>query len=118
MIRIADPSNLGTALRDIRHLLGYNRREIARTIAEATGRHEGGIYRQIQEWDVGHHSPTARALGPILDALDYDLALVPKLQPGETELARRAPGDTAAWFRQTGTGWPDAGALTPDRRTA
>lgn len=78
MIRIADPSKLGLALRDIRTLLGYNRRELARTIAEATGRHEGGVYRQIQEWDVGHHSPTSRALGPVLDALGYDLALVPR----------------------------------------
>jgi len=117
MIRIADPSNLGTALRDIRNLLGYNRREIARTIAEATERHEGGVYRQIQEWDRGIHSPTARALGPVLDALDFDLALVSKIRPGEMELGRRTPGDTEAWFRQTGTGWPDAGALTPDRRT-
>lgn len=77
-IRIKDPSNLGIALRDIRNLLGYNRRELARTIAQATGRSEAGVYRQIQEWDAGLHSPTSRALGPILDALGYDLALIPR----------------------------------------
>jgi hypothetical protein len=106
VIRIADPSNLGIALRDIRNVLGYNRRELARTIAAATGRHEGGVYRQIQEWDRGIHSPTARALGPVLEALDFDLALV-------SRHAEPAPAR-----RDTGTGWPDAGALTPDRRTA
>jgi hypothetical protein len=106
VIRIADPSNLGTALRDIRNVLGYNRRELARTIAAATGRVESGVYRQLAEWDYSVHSPTARALGPILDALGFDLALVSKHpEPAPTR-------------RDTGTGWPDAGALAPDRRTA
>lgn len=109
MIRIADPSNLGRALRDIRLVLGYNRREIAREIAATTGRVESGVYRQLAEWDHGIHSPTARALGPILDALDYDLALIPKRSHQPPPPPSRRP---------TGTGWPDAGHLTPDRRTA
>lgn len=82
MIRVAEPSNLGIALRDIRILLGMNRRELARAIVAATGRNENGVYRQIQEWDAGKHSPTARALGPVLEALGYDLALIPRADPG------------------------------------
>lgn len=78
MIRIADPSNLGQALRDIRNVLGYNRRELASAIAEATGRGLPGVYSQLREWDHGVHSPTAKHLGPVLDALGYDLALVPR----------------------------------------
>ena len=92
MIRVADPAKIGLALADIRALLGYNRRQLARAIAEATGRHEGGVYRQIQEWDRGIHSPTARALGPVLAELGYHLALV--AVPDEDDR------------RDTGTGWP------------
>lgn len=78
MIRIADPSNLGPALRDIRNLLGYNRRQLAQAVAEATGRGLPGVYSQLREWDHGKHSPTAKALGPVLAALGYDLALIPR----------------------------------------
>lgn len=78
MIRVADPDNLGIALRDIRRLLGMTRRDLARAIVAATGRHEAGVYRQLQEWDSGMHSPTVRSLAPCLAALGYDLALIPR----------------------------------------
>jgi hypothetical protein len=96
MIRIADPAKIGPALRDIRTLLGYNRRDLARAIAATTGRVEAGIYRQIQEWECLMHSPTTRALAPVLTELGYDLALVPAIDPDEPPPAHRP----------TGTGWP------------
>jgi transcriptional regulator with XRE-family HTH domain len=89
MIRVADPALLGPALAQIRNLLGISRYALARQIAEAKGRSLQACINQLAEWDHGVNSPNVKSLGPVLDALGYDLALVPR-----------------------------AGALTPDRRTA
>jgi hypothetical protein len=78
LIRIEDPSQLGPALGEIRKMLGISRLAFAREIAEATGRSVAGVVNQLQAWDDGTNSPTARAIGPVLDALGYDLVLLPK----------------------------------------
>lgn len=90
MIRITDPAKIGPALAQIRNLLGISRYELARQMAAITGRSHQATVNQLLEWDNGTNIPNARSLGPILDVLGYDLALVPK---------------------------PD-GVLTPDRRVA
>jgi hypothetical protein len=90
VIRVSDPAKLGPALAQIRNLLGIPRHALAVQIAQAKGRSVQGVTNQLLEWDNGTNTPNARSLGPVLDALGYDLALVPKR---------------------------DAAALTPDRRT-
>jgi transcriptional regulator with XRE-family HTH domain len=78
MIRVADPAKLGPALKQIRDLLGISRYALGRQIAEATGRSLQGCINQLLEWDNGTNTPNARSLGPVLDALGYDLALIPR----------------------------------------
>jgi hypothetical protein len=78
MIRIADPTKIGPALAQIRELLGYTRVTLAQEIAAATGRNAKSITNQLGEWDRLENCPTVRTLGPALDALGYDLALVPR----------------------------------------
>lgn len=81
MIRVADPRKLAQALAQVRDMLALSRHEVARMIAAATGRSELGINSQLWEWENGRRSPNAVSLAPYLDALDLDLALVPRLDP-------------------------------------
>jgi transcriptional regulator with XRE-family HTH domain len=78
MIRIDDATCIGPALAQVRNLLGYSRQDLAAEIAEATGRNPKSIANQLAEWDRLENSPTVRTLGPLLDALGYQLALVPR----------------------------------------
>jgi hypothetical protein len=76
MIRVADPAKLGPALAQIRNLLGIPRHRLAVQIAAVTGRSVQGVTNQLLEWDNGTNGPNVRSLGPVLDALGYDLALI------------------------------------------
>jgi hypothetical protein len=78
MIRITDIARVGPALGELCALLGYSRPDLARIIAAATGRPAASIANQLGAWDRLEGTPTVRSLGPILDALGYDLALVPR----------------------------------------
>lgn len=78
VIRIANPAKLGAALAQIRNLIGYSRTDLGRAVEAATGRDMSGVIKQVQQWDNGKHSPNAASLGPVLDALGYDLALIPR----------------------------------------
>ena len=78
LIRIDDATRLGPALGDIRTMLGYSRHALAHEIAAATGRDTKSISNQLIEWENAQNSPTVRKLGPLLDALGYQLALVPR----------------------------------------
>jgi hypothetical protein len=78
LFRIADPAKIGPAITEIRALLGYTRIEFARAVAEVTGRDPKSVAHQLSEWHRLDNSPTMRALGPVLEALGYDLALVPR----------------------------------------
>jgi hypothetical protein len=78
VIRIQDPSELGKALGNIRKLLGIPRLALAREISAATGQGVHTIENQLKCWDGGEHAPTTSKLGPVLEALGYDLALVPR----------------------------------------
>jgi hypothetical protein len=78
VIRVSDPGRLGPALRDVRNLLGINRMELGRLVEGITGRPAISVVHQVQQWDDGTHAPTVSSLGPVLEALGYDLALVPR----------------------------------------
>ncbi len=78
MIRVSNPAKLGPALKQIRDLLGVSRHALAVQIATAKGRSIQGVTNQLLEWDNGTNTPNARSLGPVLDALGYDLALIPR----------------------------------------
>lgn len=78
MIRIANASKLGPALADVRNMLGLSRPDHARLIVAINGRSLKGTINQLHDWDKGINAPGGRALGPALQALGYDLALVPR----------------------------------------
>lgn len=78
MIRLTDPGRIGPALAEVRGLHGMSRRQLARTIAERTGRGITSVNAQLWGWDVGEAQPTFAALVPMLEALGYDLALIPR----------------------------------------
>jgi len=78
MIRVSDPAKLGPSIAQIRNLLGISRYALAQQIAETTGRPLQSCVNQLLEWDNGANTPNARSLGPVLDALGYDLALIPR----------------------------------------
>lgn len=77
MIRI-DPAKPGKALVAARGTLGIGRLMLAGRIADATGRTSDSVSSQIAGWELGVKSPTFASLGPLLDALGYDLALIPR----------------------------------------
>lgn len=81
MIRIDDPANLGPAIEDIRAVLGISRRDLARQIAERTGRAPDTVNAQLWSWERQHRVPDLRSLGPALEALGYHLALIPTEAP-------------------------------------
>lgn len=78
MIRIADPTKLGPALGDLRAINGLSRRRLARIIAAATGRSETSVNSQLWGWDNAIHQPDLASIPIVLDALGYDLALIPR----------------------------------------
>jgi hypothetical protein len=78
VIRVSDPGLLGLALRDIRKQLGLSRPDDGRIVEASTGRPAYSVVKLLAQWDDGVHAPNAGSLGPVLEALGYDLALVPR----------------------------------------
>src|SRR4051812_47857142 len=76
VIRVSDPAKIGQALGQVRGMLGIPRRRAARQIAEAVGRSETSVNSQLWGWENGQHQPDLASIVPILDVLEYDLALV------------------------------------------
>lgn len=81
VIRISDPTRLGQTLGTLRITHGHTRVNIARTIANTTGRTEDGLKLMLWRWDTGRDVPTLSSLGAYLNALGYDLALIPRENP-------------------------------------
>lgn len=77
MIRIHDPANLGSTLADIRTLHGIRRRDLARTLATATGLKPMSLDVKLWRWETGDTTPSLPSLAAWLDALGYRLAPVP-----------------------------------------
>jgi hypothetical protein len=78
MIRLTDPTRIGPVLAQVRELQLMTRRQLARAIAAKTGRTETSINAQLWTWDVGRRHPDLASLPVLLDALGYDLALIPR----------------------------------------
>ncbi|MCY1141362.1 hypothetical protein OWR29_25470 [Actinoplanes sp. Pm04-4] len=76
MLHIADPTKLGPALGDVRALLGLSRREVARLVAEKTGRTETSVNGQLWKFEAGKAELMPSSLPPFLEVLAVDLALV------------------------------------------
>lgn len=91
MIRI-DPADAGDAVVAARQLAELSRRKLARNIADATGRSRESVCNQLAGWELGQVSPTLASLGPLLDALGYDLALVPRKDASRVEVHCEACG--------------------------
>lgn len=98
MIRIDDPANLGAALLQLRTMLQLGRRELSRDIAALTGRDARAVNSQLWGWENGDYAPNPTSMGPLLEALGWQLALVPVIEtapgeaPGSTESAEQASG--------------------------
>lgn len=78
MIRISDPAKLGQLLGTLRITEGWTRVDMARAIADTTGRGYESLRLRLWRWDTGRDRPDLAGLGPYLDALGLDLALIPK----------------------------------------
>lgn len=78
IIRIANPTKIGPALGDLRAINGFSRRRLARLIAAQTGRSETSVNSQLWGWDNEIHQPDLASIPIVLDALGYDLALIPR----------------------------------------
>ena len=83
MIRIAGiilttPTDLGPAIGDYRGMLRYTRSALAAEIAARTGGNLATVTALLRRWETGDTDPTLSALGPVLDALGCDLALIPR----------------------------------------
>ena len=76
-IRLTDPARIGPALAEVRALLGMPRRQLARLLAERTGRSATSLNAQLWQWDNAFHAPDLASLPNVLDVLGYDLALIP-----------------------------------------
>lgn len=77
MIRLTDPAKLGQILGTLRITTGWGRREIARHLAETKGT-EATWNLNLWRWDTGKGQPALDSLKLYLDALGYDLALIPR----------------------------------------
>lgn len=118
MIRISDPAQLGAALDEIRQLLGITQRDLARLVADQTDRDAETVRGQLSSWAVGRNSPSAKSLAPVLAALGYDLALIPRTTPVEVgHLIVAEAGATTCCGRQP-LELPDGHWLTEDRGDA
>jgi transcriptional regulator with XRE-family HTH domain len=92
-IRLTSHRNIGRLLRHLREQAGLTTRQLGR-LAHVTS---SGLSKR-------EHTSGITAYGLIhhLQPLGYEVVLRP----------------TANHYRPTGTGWPDTGALTPDRRAS
>jgi len=108
MFRLTDPGRIGQALCEIREMMGIPRREVARQIAEKTGRTETSCNAQVWEWDRGKRRPDLASLPLLLDVLGQELALVDKVDPGAPRSWPRLldpPDDVKKVVSETGTVW-------------
>jgi hypothetical protein len=55
-----------------------SRRQLARLLAERTGRSETSLNAQLWQWDNAFHAPDLAMLPNVLDLLGLDLALIPQ----------------------------------------
>lgn len=71
MIRLIDAEHIGPAIADLRILYGISQRTLA---ADA-----GTWQSMICHWEKGQRLPDIGSLFKVVNALDYDLALVPRV---------------------------------------
>jgi transcriptional regulator with XRE-family HTH domain len=78
--RLEDPTQLGSTLARLRKDRGLTRRALAEQVAAGTGLPQNTVASQLYRWENGLvHGPDLRGIAPVLNALGYDLALVPRI---------------------------------------
>lgn len=79
VIRIEKAGDFGLALADLRFERFIPRRRLARHVAEHTGTPANTVEDQLRRYEKGEvDGPDLNALIPILNALDYELAYIPR----------------------------------------
>jgi transcriptional regulator with XRE-family HTH domain len=82
VIRLANPVHVGDLVARLRHQRGLSRTQVATTAAETTGQTIDAVTVQLSRWERGLvRTPDFGTLLPVLAALGYDLALIPKDTP-------------------------------------
>jgi transcriptional regulator with XRE-family HTH domain len=77
--RLANPVHMGAIVARLRHQRGLSRTQLATTVAGTTGQTIDAITVQLSRWERGLvRTPDFGTLLPVLDALGYDLALIPR----------------------------------------
>jgi transcriptional regulator with XRE-family HTH domain len=77
-IRVRNAAHLGHAIDELRLRQGLTTTQLASRIAEITGNKPRSAINLLSAWRTGLKRPTPAALQPVLQALGYDLALVPR----------------------------------------
>lgn len=77
-IVLASPTELGPAIGDYREMCRITRADLARQIAERTGRAIPSVNAQLRGWETGGHPAVGATLTAALDILGADLALIPR----------------------------------------
>jgi hypothetical protein len=77
-ITLTTPTDLGPALGDYREMCRISRADLARQIAERTGRAIPSVNAQLRGWETGGHPAVGATLTAALDILGCNLALIPK----------------------------------------
>jgi hypothetical protein len=77
-IVLGTPTDLGPALGDYREMCRISRADLARQIAERTGRAIPSVNAQLRGWETGGHPAVGATLTAALDILGCNLALIPK----------------------------------------
>lgn len=77
MIRL-DPARIGPTLVALREELGWCRADLARHLAERTGRDLHSHRSQLWKWEHGNCSPDLPSLADLLDVLGVDMAFIPR----------------------------------------
>lgn len=94
-------------------MLAIPRRQAARQIAEAVGRSETSVNSQLWGWENGQHQPDLGSIVPVLDVLEYDLALVerpdgprswPRLEDPPADVLKVRGADGTLWVRMEAEG--------------
>lgn len=86
---VLDLTNAGPLVGDLRRLVGVTRTELAQRIATARGIEPKPLHASLSMWEAGKRNPDTTTLALILDVLDLDVTIAPRVARPVGELARQ-----------------------------
>lgn len=77
---VLDLTNAGPLVGDLRRLVGVTRTELAQRIADARGIEPKPLHASLSMWEAGKRNPDTATLALILDVLDLDVTIAPRVE--------------------------------------